>query len=140
MSEAAEILQTATPSSLVIMDEIGRGTTSLDGLSLAYAILLHLAQENQSRTFFATHFHELDDMLHEHLPIKYLSTDLVESGDSFAFTYKLREGVCKDSHGIVVARLAGIPPSCIDRAQLAHKIISPQNAHCADTLNRLKNA
>ena len=140
MSEAAEILQNATPSSLVIMDEIGRGTTSLDGLSLAYAILLHLAQENKSRTFFATHFHELEDMLSGDLPIKHLSTDLVESDGTFSFTYKLRDGVCRDSHGIVVARLAGIPKQCIEKAQHANSVLTPHNMHSSDALRVLKNA
>lgn len=124
MTEAAEILSTATPRSLVIMDEIGRGTTSVDGLSLAYAMLIHLATENKSRTLFATHFHELDDMLNgQNLPVRFLSTDLDTGPDGFAFTYAMREGVCKDSHGLIVAKLAGVPDSCIAHAEEASQKI-----------------
>ncbi|TIB15113.1 hypothetical protein E3P89_00746 [Wallemia ichthyophaga] len=154
MTEAGEILQMATPRSLVIMDEIGRGTTSLDGLALAYAIVVHLALTNKCRTFFATHFHELDDMLADTLPIQYLSTDLVDGGDAFRFTYTLRKGVCKESHGIIVARLAGLPIECIDRAQIAHDTVAGAHSHAhahthdyslththsLNTLNRLKHA
>ncbi|TIB76850.1 hypothetical protein E3Q22_03328 [Wallemia mellicola] len=124
MTEAAEILSTSTPRSLVIMDEIGRGTTSVDGLSLAYAMLIHLATENKSRTLFATHFHELDDMLDgQNLPVRFLSTDLDAGPDGFAFTYTMREGVCKDSHGLIVAKLAGVPDSCIAHAEEASQKI-----------------
>ena len=78
MTEAAEILNKATERSLVIMDEIGRGTTSIDGISLAYSILLYLLNENKSRTLFATHFHELIDMLNENIPIEFYSTYMKE--------------------------------------------------------------
>lgn len=117
MTEAAEILNKATERSLVIMDEIGRGTTSIDGISLAYSILLYLLNENKSRTLFATHFHELIDMLNENIPIEFYSTDMKEIDQNILFTHKLRRGVNRDSHGIKVAQLAGIPKAVVDVAE-----------------------
>ncbi|TFY70702.1 hypothetical protein EVG20_g2315 [Dentipellis fragilis] len=129
MLEAADILQRATARSLVIMDEVGRGTTVKDGLAIAFAVVHHLYFKNQSRTLFATHFHELTDLLgysDDHKgsgafeDVAFFCTDVDETDDGhFAYSYHLRPGVNRDSHGLKVAQLAGLPPSAIIVAQNA---------------------
>ncbi|KAM6498292.1 MutS domain V domain containing protein [Amanita muscaria] len=118
MLETAEILRRATPRSLVIMDEVGRGTTVRDGLAIAFATVHHLSLHNKCRALFATHFHELADMLgypeHKsrgpHGHISFFCTDVHETDDDhFAYSYRLRPGVNRDSHGLKVAQLAGMP-------------------------------
>ncbi|CAK5279975.1 unnamed protein product [Mycena citricolor] len=119
MLETAEILSRATPQSLVIMDEVGRGTTVTDGLAIAFATVHHLLKTNQCRALFATHFHELADML------GYASADPAFEGvdffctqdDHFAYSYRLQPGVNRNSHGIKVAQLAGMPQPAIAVAQ-----------------------
>ncbi|KAJ7655078.1 muts domain V-domain-containing protein [Mycena polygramma] len=123
MLETAEILQRATPQSLVIMDEVGRGTTVKDGLAIAFATVHHLLSANQSRALFATHFHEVTDMLgysSNTAPqgifsdIGFFCTDVDETDDGhFAYSYRIRPGVNRDSHGLKVAQLAGMPPSAV---------------------------
>ncbi|KAG6842478.1 hypothetical protein C0991_000004 [Blastosporella zonata] len=125
MLETAEILRRATPKSLVIMDEVGRGTTVTDGLAIAYATLHHLVNINQSRALFATHFHELADMLgypHQHRGIfgsvEFFCTDVDETDDDhFAYQYRVRPGVNRNSHGIKVAQLAGMPSAAVNVAK-----------------------
>jgi DNA mismatch repair protein MutS len=119
MNEAANILNNATPKSLVLLDEIGRGTSTFDGLSIAWAMTeyLHNTETIQSRTMFATHYHELTE-LEELLPrVKNYSVAVRESGDSIVFLHQLVEGGCDHSYGIEVARLAGMPPELIGRAK-----------------------
>ncbi|KAI0067908.1 hypothetical protein BV25DRAFT_1911773 [Artomyces pyxidatus] len=123
MLETAEILQRATPNSLVIMDEVGRGTTVKDGLAIAFATVHHLYAMNQSRVLFATHFHELTDMLGNSPDHKgegafqnigFFCTDVDETEDGhFAYSHRLRPGVNRDSHGLKVAQLAGMPTSAV---------------------------
>ncbi|KAL0950920.1 hypothetical protein HGRIS_007677 [Hohenbuehelia grisea] len=131
MLETAEILRRATPKSLVIMDEVGRGTTVKDGLAIAFATVHHLAAVNRCRALFATHFHELSDMLGYPGPsnfsgqgrfqnVSFFCTDVDETDDGrFAYSYRLRPGVNRDSHGLKVAQLAGMPPSAIGIAHHA---------------------
>ncbi|EJT98879.1 hypothetical protein DACRYDRAFT_82640 [Dacryopinax primogenitus] len=137
MLETAQILQSATGRSLVIMDEVGRGTTVLDGLAIAFATVNHLYQVNKCRSLFATHFHELVDMLgfspeegtgtgtgtgvgNAFPHIGFFCTSVDEVDDShFAYSYKLRPGVNRDSHGLKVAHLAGMPQSAMDVAREA---------------------
>ncbi|PFH54668.1 hypothetical protein AMATHDRAFT_72435 [Amanita thiersii Skay4041] len=136
MLETADILRRATPRSLVIMDEVGRGTTVRDGLAIAFATVQHLSEANQCRALFATHFHELADMLgyrsngiHELHPhhIRFYCTDVKETDDNqFTYTYRLRPGVNRDSHGLKVAQLAGMPPTAI---QVAKNTLSWLNKH-----------
>lgn len=119
MNEAANILNNATPKSLVLLDEIGRGTSTFDGLSIAWAMTeyLHNTENIQSRTMFATHYHELTE-LEELLPrVKNYSVAVRESGDEIVFLHQLVEGGCDHSYGIEVARLAGMPPELIGRAK-----------------------
>ncbi|KAH9004188.1 muts domain V-domain-containing protein [Lactarius hatsudake] len=123
MQEAADILKRATPRSLVIMDEVGRGTSVRDGLAIAFAVVRHLYFRNNCRALFATHFHELSDMLGctsdyrgagPFGRIGFFCTDVQETEvGSFAYSHRLRPGVNKESHGLKVAQLAGMPPSTV---------------------------
>ncbi len=118
MTETARILHHATPRSLVILDEIGRGTSTLDGLSLAWAIAEELAAEGGPRTLFATHYHEVTD-LEERLPgrVKNLHVAVREWGDSIVFLHRILPGRTDQSYGIHVAKLAGVPDRVIARAR-----------------------
>ncbi|KAI0048387.1 hypothetical protein FA95DRAFT_1678333 [Auriscalpium vulgare] len=127
MLETAEILHRATPNSLVIMDEVGRGTTVKDGLAIAFATVHHLYATNRSRVLFATHFHELTDMLGcsaDHKgqgpfeQVGFFCTDVDETHDGhFAYSYRLKPGVNRDSHGLKVAQLAGMPAAALALAE-----------------------
>lgn len=117
MLETATILKNATPRSFVIMDEIGRGTTPSDGVAVAFACLHHLYHVNKSRTLFATHFHDLAEMIVQEgmSGVGFYCTDVEEGtdGDSFRYLHKLRQGVNRNSHALKVARLAGLPEGAI---------------------------
>ena len=117
MTETAEILNTATGRSLVLLDEMGRGTATYDGLSLAWATVEHLHDRIGARTLFATHYHELT-MLEERLKrLKNLRVTVKESGGGIVFLHTVETGAASKSYGIEVARLAGIPPGVIARAR-----------------------
>ncbi|MDR3302368.1 MAG: DNA mismatch repair protein MutS [Spirochaetaceae bacterium] len=116
MNETAFILNTATDMSLVIMDEVGRGTGTLDGLSIARSVCDELLTRIQCRTLFATHYHELVGMKHERLVNRSLEVD--ESGGQIIFRRRLVEGPSADSYGLQVARLAGLPTAVLERAAL----------------------
>ncbi|MDP6777493.1 MAG: DNA mismatch repair protein MutS, partial [Candidatus Latescibacteria bacterium] len=119
MNEAANILNNATPKSLVLLDEIGRGTSTFDGLSIAWAMTeyLHNAVGIRPRTLFATHYHELTD-LEELLPrVRNYSVAVRKQGDRVAFLHRLIPGGCDRSYGIEVAQLAGMPQELIARAK-----------------------
>lgn len=115
MTETARILRSATEKSLVIMDEVGRGTSTEDGLSIAWAVSEYLLNEIKCKTLFATHYHELTRLDHE--AIKQLCMAVSENGSEIIFLRKVIEGASANSYGIHVARLAGIPDAVIDRAQ-----------------------
>ena len=114
MSETANILHCATRKSLVIMDEVGRGTSTEDGLAIARAVSEYLLDNIKCRTFFATHYHELSRM--EHPSLIFLCMDVLEQNGSVVFLRKVKEGVTGNSYGIHVAKLAGLPAEVIDRA------------------------
>jgi DNA mismatch repair protein MutS len=117
MTETARILHTATRRSLVILDEIGRGTSTYDGLSLAWAIVEHLHDEIGCRTLFATHYHELTD-LQKSLPrLRNYNVAVKEWQEDVIFLHKIVEGAADKSYGIHVARLAGIPSTVKERAK-----------------------
>ena len=120
MMETANILRAATRRSLVIMDEVGRGTSTEDGLAIARAVSEYLLEEIKCKTLFATHYHELTRM--EHAGLKKLCLQINEENGSVVFMRKVIEGVTENSYGIHVAKLAGIPQTVIDRANviLAH--------------------
>ena len=116
MTETANILHAATKKSLVIMDEVGRGTSTEDGLAIARAVSEYLLDTIGCKTFFATHYHELSRM--EHSSLKMLCMDVLEQNGSVVFLRKVKEGVTGNSYGIHVAKLAGIPQAVIDRANV----------------------
>ena len=120
MTETANILRSATNHSLVIMDEVGRGTSTEDGLAIAKAVSEYLLDTIKCKTLFATHYHELSRM--EHPSLKMLCMDILEQGGSLVFLRKVKEGVAENSYGIHVAKMAGIPHNVISRANtiLAH--------------------
>ncbi len=119
MVETAHILNHATPRSLLILDEVGRGTSTYDGMAIAWAVVeyLHNHPERRARTLFATHYHELIEM-EEHLPhIRNFNLDVVEDGRDVVFVHKVVSGGADRSYGIHVARLAGIPSPVVHRAE-----------------------
>ena len=117
ISETANILNNATDRSLVILDEIGRGTSTLDGLSLAWAIAEHIASAVRSRTLFATHYHELTDLANRFRGVRNLNVAVREWEDQVIFLHRIVEGGTDRSYGIHVARLAGVPKAVLERAR-----------------------
>ena len=117
MTEAANILNNATANSLVLMDEIGRGTSTFDGLSLAWACAHHLAMINRSYTLFATHYFELTALPDEMAGIVNVHIDAVEHGDRIVFLHNVKPGPANQSYGLQVAQLAGVPASAIQLAR-----------------------
>ena len=117
MTETARILNTATQRSLVVLDEIGRGTSTYDGVSLAWAIVEHLHDHIGARTLFATHYHELTDLERSLGSVKNFNVAVREWEDQVVFLHKIIAGSADKSYGIHVARLAGIPRSVNERAK-----------------------
>jgi DNA mismatch repair protein MutS len=124
MNETAYILNTATEKSLVIMDEVGRGTGTEDGLSIAWAVCEELLNKKKCRTLFATHYHELSRIVHPHMANR--SMDVAERNGEIVFLRKLREGPAAQSYGLYVAALAGLPESVLERAGELMEIFSAQ--------------
>ena len=116
MTETASILHNATAASLVLMDEIGRGTSTFDGLSLAWAAALHLARELRAFTLFATHYFELTALAEELPTVRNVHLDAVEHRDHVVFMHRIAEGPASRSFGLQVARLAGVPVSVLGAA------------------------
>jgi len=117
MTETARILNTATTRSLVILDEIGRGTSTYDGLSLAWSIVEHLHDRVGCRTFFATHYHELTQLQDDMSGVRNLNVSVKEWDDNVVFLHKIVPGAADKSYGIHVARLAGVPIEVNERAK-----------------------
>jgi DNA mismatch repair protein MutS len=117
MTESASILHNATASSLVLMDEVGRGTSTFDGLALAWAIAEFLIQKNRPLTLFATHYFELTRLALEHKVVANVHLDAVEHKDSIVFLHAVEEGPASQSYGLQVAGLAGVPKTVIRQAK-----------------------
>ena len=117
MTESAAILHNATEHSLVLMDEVGRGTSTFDGMALAMAILRHLLEKNRSLSLFATHYFELTRLSHEYPELVNVHLDAVEHGDRIVFLHAVEEGPANQSYGIQVAALAGIPNAVVRAAK-----------------------
>ncbi len=117
MNETANILNHATPQSLVLLDEIGRGTATFDGLSIAWAVAEHLATEIRARTIFATHYHELNELASILSNVENYQVTVKELPDQIIFLHQVRPGGADKSYGIEAGRLAGLPPSVISRAK-----------------------
>lgn len=135
MSEVAAILHHATPSSLVLLDEVGRGTSTFDGLSIAWAVVEHLQKHTKARTLFATHYHELTE-LGDLLPgVKNVHVSVKETPNEIIFLRKVEPGSADKSYGIEVARLAGLPRSVIERAREVLKKHEQSEHELSETLS-----
>ncbi|NIF23281.1 DNA mismatch repair protein MutS [Candidatus Pantoea multigeneris] len=135
MTETANILHNATENSLVLMDEIGRGTSTYDGLSLAWACAESLANRIKALTLFATHYFELTTLPEKMEGVINVHLDAVEHGDTIAFMHSVEEGAASKSYGLAVAALAGVPKEVIKRAR--HKLRELEtlaNGHAASTV------
>ncbi|WP_154223650.1 DNA mismatch repair protein MutS [Marinicella rhabdoformis] len=117
MSETAHILHNATNKSLVLMDEIGRGTSTFDGLSLAHACALHLANQNDSYCLFATHYFEITALADELKTVDNVHLNAVEHGEGIVFLHSVQSGAANKSYGLQVAALAGLPSSALQQAK-----------------------
>jgi DNA mismatch repair protein MutS len=126
MSEAANILHNATPHSLVLIDEIGRGTSTFDGLALAWACAAHLAGTMRAFTLFATHYFELTRLPEAQPGIVNVHLDAVEHGDTIAFLHRVQDGPASRSYGLQVAALAGVPPVVIQQARQRLRLLERQ--------------
>ena len=117
MTEAAAILNTASPRSLVLLDEVGRGTATFDGLAIAWAVVEYLLTHTRAKTLFATHYHELTELADLLPGVKNYHVSVKESGSNIIFLRKVEPGSADKSYGIEVARLAGLPNTVIERAR-----------------------
>lgn len=123
MTEVAEILKNATKNSLVLLDEIGRGTSTFDGMSIAKATAEYINNKIGCKTLFATHYHELTALEKNNKGVRNYSVAVMKKGDDIKFLHKIVEGGTDNSYGIEVAKLAGLPPKVIDAAKTALKDI-----------------
>ena len=122
MTETAVILNTATPRSFIVLDEIGRGTATYDGLALAWAVVEHIHARTRAKTLFATHYHELTELAEQLEGVRNLRVSVKESGDHVIFLHRVEPGKADRSYGIEVARLAGLPLGVIERAREVLKL------------------
>src|SRR3954453_2282692 len=122
MTETAVILNTATPRSFIVLDEIGRGTATYDGLALAWSVVEHVHAKTRAKTLFATHYHELTELAEQLDGVRNLMVSVKEAGDHIIFLRKVEPGKADRSYGIEVARLAGLPLSVIERAREVLKL------------------
>ncbi len=128
MTEAANILHNATAHSLVLVDEIGRGTSTFDGLALAYAIARHLLEHNRSYTLFATHYFELTRLAEDFPQLANVHLAAVEHQHRIVFLHTVNEGAASQSYGLQVAALAGVPPAVIKTARKQLRQLEQQSA------------
>ncbi|MDE2401758.1 MAG: DNA mismatch repair protein MutS [Burkholderiales bacterium] len=135
MIEAAAIVHGATEHSLVLMDEIGRGTSTFDGLALAGAIASHLHDKNKAFTLFATHYFELTALPEKHPRALNVHVGVAESGDDIVFLHELQPGPASRSYGVQVARLAGMPHTLIRQARATLEALEAQQRHADDQID-----
>lgn len=134
MSEVAAILNHATPSSLVLLDEVGRGTATFDGLSIAWAVVEHLQKHTRARTLFATHYHELTELADLLPAVKNVHVSVKETPNEIIFLRRVEPGSADKSYGIEVARLAGLPKSVVERAREVLKRHEQSEHELSETL------
>lgn len=134
MTETANILHNATEKSLVLLDEIGRGTSTFDGLSLAWAVAKQLLEKNRAYTLFATHYFELTRIVDDFKHAANVHLDAVEHGNSIVFMHKVEEGAANQSYGLQVAQLAGIPKSVVAAAK--RKLMQLENNQVAQNTSQ----
>lgn len=128
MAETAEILRHATENSLIILDEVGRGTSTYDGLSIAWALVEHFIENTKALCLFATHYHELIDLADRYPQAKNLTVETLNHKGNVKFLYKLIEKAASQSFGIYVAKLAGLPPSVLKRSQSILKSMEKESS------------
>jgi DNA mismatch repair protein MutS len=116
MQETAAILRNATHRSLVLLDEVGRGTSTYDGISIAWSVVEHLVQANQCRTLFATHYHELNALEQRWPAVSNVRVCVAETDDGIVFLHRVEPGTAQKSYGLHVARMAGLPKTLLQRA------------------------
>jgi DNA mismatch repair protein MutS len=133
MQEAAAILRGATRRSLVVLDEIGRGTSTYDGLAIAWSTAEHLHDVIGCRAMFATHYHELCELAATRRGVRNYNVAAREYGDSIVFLHKLVEGGSSRSYGIAVAKLAGVPPIVLARARAVLQLLEDGYGPLGDT-------
>lgn len=131
MNEVASILNNASQKSLLILDEVGRGTSTYDGISIAWAVVEHIYEHIKARTLFATHYHELTKLSRLFPGIKNYNIAVKESEEDIVFLRKIVEGGTDKSYGIHVARLAGIPEKVIKRSQAIHSTLEIESSEIA---------
>jgi DNA mismatch repair protein MutS len=129
MTETAQILNNATRQSLVLMDEIGRGTSTFDGVSIAWSVARHLAERVRAYTLFATHYFELTQLAQEYRTVANVHLDAVETGGNLTFLHSVEDGPASQSYGIQVAKLAGVPALVVNAAR--RKLVELENAQVA---------
>ena len=127
MMEASRAIKGATKNSLILFDELGRGTATYDGMSLAEAILEYIAKRIKCKTLFSTHYHELTDMENSLPNLKNKHVSAIEDGGNITFLHKVKDGSVDKSYGINVAMLAGLPSEVIDRANVILKEYESKN-------------
>ena len=127
MSETASILNQATSHSLVLLDEIGRGTSTFDGLSIAWSVSEYLANKIKCNTIFATHYHELNNLKNSNSNIANFQVLVEQKNDQLDFTHKIEKGGSNKSYGIEAARLAGVPKEVIEKAKLVLDSLEKKN-------------
>jgi len=132
MHEAANIVNRATANSLILLDEVGRGTSTFDGISIAWALTEYLHEHIGARTLFATHYHELNELAESFPRIKNYKVDVREYGDKVIFLHTVTPGTADHSYGIQVAKMAGLPEELTERAK---KILSNLEGSAGDTKN-----
>jgi DNA mismatch repair protein MutS len=135
MSEVAAILNYATPSSLVLLDEVGRGTATFDGLSIAWAVVEHLQKQTRARSLFATHYHELTELADLLSGVKNVHVSVKETPSEIIFLRRVEPGSADKSYGIEVARLAGLPRAVIERAREVLKRHEQSEHELSETLS-----
>ena len=140
MAETAAILHHATRRSLVILDEVGRGTSTFDGVSLAWAITEHLHDQVRCRCLFATHYHELTEIAERHPGVGNLTVAVAENADDVVFLHRIIAGAATRSYGIHVARIAGVPPAVIARAKTVLATLEQQQPASAPVPTASGNA
>ena len=137
MNEVADILKNATSKSLIILDEVGRGTSTFDGMSIARAVLEYISKFIRAKTLFATHYHELTAMIDEFKNMKNYNIAVKRRGDDITFLRRIVPGAADESYGIEVAKLAGVPENIIKRAK---QILENVEQEVQDSKNFGKNS
>jgi len=142
MTETANILQNATPKSLILLDEIGRGTSTFDGLSIAWAIteFVHNTPERAAKTIFATHYHELTNLIDNLEHAKNFQIAAKESNGKLLFLRKILPGACDSSYGIHVAEMAGVPEDVVQRAKRILLRLEKEKIDPSDNVHKPKDA